>query len=244
MVAESSRAEGLGPVAILVILALGASLSLVVWQSISRQGDSEAELATQGYASALKDVLTEELERLNAVVRRRAQSWGTPAFAADPAAWRESAEILLAENPAILAVMRGGQPTEIAGNEEGGKMLREILPEVSRLTANLPGDFMLGPLTASGDRNLLVLQVQPAADGSNVLALADLRRVMVDLFENRALGYALRLSAGGRELYRRDPTEGVVRNALRREESVPLRGGDPWLLEVTPIGQGPVARWE
>ena len=241
MAADSTRAEGLGPVAILVILALGASLSLVIWQSVSREGDSDLELETQGHAGALEEVLTAELDRLNGVVRRRAQSWGAPT---ESAAWRESAEILLAENPSILAVMRGGTPGEIAGNQAGQGLLREVLPEVSRRTGNAPGDFMLGPLAVSGDRNLLVLQVQPAADDSNVLAVIDLRRVTSDLFDKRALGYALRLSADGRELYRRDSAEGVPRNALRREESVSMPGGESWLLEVTPVGQGPLARWE
>jgi signal transduction histidine kinase len=244
MAAENTRAEGLGPVAILVILALGASLSLVVWQGASREGDAELELQTQGYASALKDVLTEEVDRLIAVVRRRAQSWGTPAFSADSAVWRESAEILLAENPSILAVMRGGLLTEVAGAQEGQRILAEVLPEVTQRTGHASGEFLLGPLHADGDRSVLVLQVQPAADGSHVLALVDLRRVVGNLFEKRALGFALRLSAGGRELYRSVPAEGVARNALRREETVPLRGGEPWLLEVTPVGEGPVARWE
>jgi signal transduction histidine kinase len=244
MTAEGTRAEGLGPVAILVILALGASLSLVLWQNLSRQGESGLQRETLGYATALTDLLSAELDRLDAMVRRRAESWGAPGFTSEPGLWHQSADILLAENPAILAVTRGSPATETAGGDEGRQILHEILPEARR-RASASGDFELGPMQTSDGRNVLALQVASAAGAGNVLAVVDLRRVVSDLFEKRALGFALRLSAGDRELYRRDPPDGVVlRAALRHAESVPLRNGDSWQLEVTPVGEGPAARWE
>jgi signal transduction histidine kinase len=244
MPGESTRTEGLGPVAILVILALGASLSLVIWQSARHVGESELELETQGYATALADALEDELAQLEGMLRRRAESWSGPAFSSDLLAWRDSAGILLEENPAILAVIRGGEPSEIVGSDQGQQILREILPEVRRRSLNANGDTLVGPLRASDGRSLLAFEIQPASGGSSVLAVVDLRRLASDLFGRRVLGFAIRLGAQGHELYRREPPDGILRSPLRRTESVVLRNGDAWELEVTPVGHGVLARWE
>ena len=71
--------EGLGPAAVLVILALGAALGLVVWQNVNSHWEADVERRTQGYASALSDVLGAEFDRLDGLVRRRAQTWASSA---------------------------------------------------------------------------------------------------------------------------------------------------------------------
>lgn len=242
-----TRAEGLGPVAILVILVLGASLSLVVWQNVSRRGEVEIERETQGYATVLRDVLEGELDRLDGMVRRRAQMWATSGFSDDPVAWRESAGVMFTENPAILAVMRGDMPLEIAGSEEGQRILREVLPEARRRAANSDGDFLVGPLMAADGHSILALQVQALAEGSprpGIFAIFDIQRLVGDLLDKRALSFAILLSAGGRELYRRDWPSDETRSSLRKTESVVLPDGEPWQLEVAPAGGVALARWD
>ena len=100
---------------------------------------------------------------------------------------------------------------------------------------------------ASDGRSVLGLQVQAAADGSalpGVFAVVDIRRVVTDLFDKRAPGFAVRLTAGGREVYRRDSPTGGVRASLSKTESVVLPAGEPWELEVTPAGEVALARWD
>jgi signal transduction histidine kinase len=246
MAGEGNRTQGLGPVAVLVILALGASLSMVLWQNVSRQGEVEVERQAQWYATALRDRLEAELDRLDGVIRRRAQIWGAPAYSADPSAWRDSAGVLLEENPAILAVMRGRLPPEIAGSPEGQQVLREILPEARRKMTNADGDFTVGPLLAADGRRVLGLQVQGAADGSGlpVFAVVDIHRVITDLFEKHAPGFAITLRAGAQSVYRRDPPTGAVRRALLKTESLELPNGEPWQLEVAPVSDERFASWE
>jgi signal transduction histidine kinase len=241
-----TRVEGLGPVAVLVILVLGASLSLVIWQNVSRRGEVEIERETQGNATVLRDVLEAELDRLDGMVRRRAQIWAASGFVSDPVAWRESAGVMFAENPAILAVMRGDMPLEIAGSTEGQQLLREVLPEARRIATNPDGDFLVGPLMASDGRSILALQVEALADGSprpGVFAIFDIPRLVGDLFDKRALGFAILLSAGGREVYRRDWPEEPL-SSLRKVESVVLPDGEPWQLEVAPSGGVALVRWD
>lgn len=259
MAGESTRAEalpraqGLGPVAILVILVLGASLSLVVWQNVSHRGEVEIERETQGYATALRDVLEAELDRLDGMVRRRTQIWATSGFLDDPVAWRESAGVMLAENPAILGLMHGDLPLEIVGSTEGQQLLREVMPQARRLTATPDGDFLVGPLMATDGRSILALQVGAAAEGiprPGVFSIFDAQRLLEDLFDKRAIGFGIRLSAGGREVYRRDWPSDEPSASLRKTESVVLPEGEPWQLEAAPAsgvaaaGGVALARWD
>ena len=244
---EDSGAEGLGPVAILVILVLGACLSVLVWQTLSRHWEVEIERQTQWYASSLGDVLEAEFDRLDGLLRRRAQIWVNPTFSIDPASWRDSVDIMLAENPAILAVLRGDGSSEIAGSADGQQILREVLPEARRQAVDADGEFIVGPLLAADGRRVFGVQVRASSDGKDkrtVFALFDAQRVVKDILDERAPGFALAVSAEGHEVYRRDAPSGHVRPSLRRTESVVLPNGKPWLLEVTPASDTALASWE
>jgi signal transduction histidine kinase len=243
-----AQAEGLGPVAILVILVLGSCLSLVVWQNFAHRGEIEIERATQGYATVLRDVLEAEFDRLDGMVRRRAQIWAASAFSGDAGEWRESATLLFAENPSMLAVMRRDLPTEMVGSAEGQQILREVMPEARRLAANAEGDFLVGPLLAGDGRNILALQVQTVAEAGptpgGVFAIFDLQRLVEDLFDRRALGFAIRLSAGGHEVYRRDWPGDDSEASQHKTESVVLSDGEPWQIEVVPAKAVAPVRWD
>lgn len=237
---EKDSGVGLSPVALLVILVLGASLSLVLWKSISRQRDTDTEQETLWYASSSRRLLESEFERLDALLRRRAQLWATDAFSNDLAAWRGSVDIMLAENPALLAVLRADPSGEIAGSAKGEQILREVLPKVRRrLQVDPDGEFIVGPLLAADGREVFGVQVRPSGDEKDkrtLFALFDAQRVVKDVFDERALGFAIAVSANGHEVYRRDPPSGSLRPSLRKTESIVLPNGKPWLLEVAPAG--------
>jgi len=244
---EDSGVEGLGPVAILVILVLGACLSLLVWKNLNRHWEVEIERQTQWYASSLGDMLEVEFGRLDALLRRRAQVWVTPTFSIDPASSRDGVDMMLAENPAMLAVLRADPSSEIAGSPDGKQILREVLPEARRQEADVDGEFIVGPLRAADGRMVFGVQVRASSDERDkrtVFALFDAQRVVKDILGERALGFALAVSAEGHEVYRRDQVDGYVRPSLRKTESIVLPNGEPWLLEVTPAGDMGLASWE
>jgi len=244
---KDSGVEGLGPVAILLILVLGACLSLVVWNTLNRQWEVEVERQTQRHASSLGDLLEAELVRLDGLLRRRAQVWVNPTFSLDSALWRDSVNIMLAENPAILAVLRAGGSPEVAGSAEGQQVLREVLPEARRQAVRPEGEFIVGPLLTADGRGLFGIQVRASSDGKDnrsVFALLDAQRLVKNLLDERAPGFALAVSAGGHEVYRRDAPNGHVRLKLRRTESLALPTGDSWQLEVTPASDTAFASWE
>ena len=233
---EDSGVEGLGPVAIVVILVLGACLSVLAWQSLSRQWEVELERHTRSTATSLRDLLEAELGRLDASLRRRAQIWATRADAMDPAPWSDSVDIMLVENPAMLGVARGESGAHIAGSDTDKQIVREVLTETRRQQLGADEEFVVGPLLASDGRKVVAVQLRPpetAKDKRTVFALFDAERLVEDIVDERAPGFALVVSAAGHELYRRDPS-GPLRSSLRGTESIALPNGKPWLLELTP----------
>jgi len=96
---KDSSVEGLGSVAVLLISLLRACLSARVRQNLRRRWVVESERQTPWNAGFLGDVLEAELDRL------------TPAFSIEPASWRHSAETMLTQNQAILAVPRADDAT-------------------------------------------------------------------------------------------------------------------------------------
>jgi signal transduction histidine kinase len=256
MTDENGRVEGLGPIAILVILALGACLSVLVWITLSRQWEVEIERQTQWHASSLADLLEAEFVRLDGLIRRRAEVWLHPAFTLDPAAWNESVDILLAENPAILAVLRANGSSEIAGSAKHQQILREILLEAHRQEVDATGEFIVGPLLATDGRQVLGIQVRVSSQGTSThlssdraskriaFALFDVQRIVKNTLDQHAFGFALALSADGREVYHRDQPEGRVKPSLRKAEPVLLPMGKKLLLEVTPASDTEFASWE
>ena len=191
---KDSGPEGLGPVAILVILVLGACLSLLVWKTLSRHWEVESERETVSYTSSLGNMLEAEFVRLEGMLRRRAQIWVTPRFSSDPESWRDSVDTLLAENPAILAVLRVDGSSELAGSADGKQILREILTEARRHEVDADGEFVVGPLLAADGRAVFGVQVRASGDGKDtrkVFALFDAQRVVTDLLDQHAVGFAI-----------------------------------------------------
>ena len=174
---EERGADGLGPVAILVILALGACLSVLVWQSLRRHWEIEIERQTESYVSSLSEVLDAEFVRLDGLIRRRAQMWITPPFDGDPTSWHDSVEIMLAENPSILAVLRADFVSAIAGSENGKQLLREVLAEARRQVLDADGEFIAGPTRTAEGLEVFGIQVRASSDATDKRSVFALFRI-------------------------------------------------------------------
>lgn len=236
MTEDDGGAEGLGPAAILLILLLGASLTLLIWQNLSRSEQHQLELETQRYASVLRKEIEARIARLDDSLRRRAQKWTMAAYTVDPESWRADVEILVAENPEILAVLRADPSWEIAGTAEGRQIVRDVLPEARRDRIDADGEFLAGPLAASGRSALFGLQVRSGSevtDPRTVFAVLDAQLLLERVLGNRALGYGISVQADGRSLYDRVPADAKVE--LQKTESVLVPNGSQWTVVVWPL---------
>lgn len=237
MTNESGDAEGLGPAAVVVILVLGATLTLLVWMNLRRNLQADVDHQTQAYASSLAQAVEREIQRVDSLLRGRAQMWMGDVFTHDLDAWREDVAMLLAANPALLAVLRADPNWEIAGTDEGKQILREVLPEARRQAADADSEWIVGPLTTRG-LPIFAVQVLASREGVDtrtVVAALDANRLLAALLETRAIGYAIRVRAGETDLYRRDVAEDRRAGPeFARTEPIVLRSGDDWQVEVTP----------
>ena len=197
---EDSGAEGLGPVAILVILVLGACLSVLVWQSLRRHWEIEIERQTEWYASSLGDMLDAEFARLDGLLRRRAQIWVTPTFSERSRVVarqrRKSCSRRTRRSWPCCARTSARRSRALRTAEQ---ILREVLPEARRQAADLDRDFIVGPLRATNGREVFGVQMRASSDGRNkctVFALFDAQRVVKDMIDERAPGFARRRERG------------------------------------------------
>jgi hypothetical protein len=143
--------------------------------------------------------------KIDAVLRRRAQLWMSDVFTQDADAWREDAAMLITDHPALLAVLRADPSWEIAGSDPGKEILREVLPEARRREADADSEWIVGPLPVQG-RHVFGVQVRASREGDDtrtVFAVLAADRLLPDLLDSRAAGYAVSVSAGGADLFRR-----------------------------------------
>jgi signal transduction histidine kinase len=234
---EQHDVEGPGRAVILVIVVLGAALSLLLWTVLNRNRELELERQTQSYATSLGDVLEGEIGRLMTALRRRAQLWTTDAFTNEMATWHQDVGIFLAENPSLLAVLRADPSWESAGTPEGKQILREVLPEGRRQKDDADREFVVGPLVTSDGRDVFGIQVRASNDASDtrtVFAVFDAHEAIRSLLENRALGFGIAVKADGRELYRRALSPGGRKASSVKVEPLVLPSGETWELEIWP----------
>ena len=229
--------EGLGPAAILVILVLGAALSLLLWSNVKRKNELDVERETQSNASILGHVVAEEIGNLTGGLRRRAQIWATQAYETNPEIWSDDVDLFLSENPGILAVLRADPTWGIAGTADGKRILREVLPEARRREADADAEFVVGPIETSDGRNVFGIQVRASLeprDTRTVFAVFDAPRVIADLLDTRAPGFAIAIGVDGRELYHRGGPATDPAHEFAKAESVSVSSGPSWTLEVWP----------
>jgi signal transduction histidine kinase len=230
--------EGLGPAAVLVILVLGSTLSLLLWTTLSRNRELELERQTQWYATSIGDVLEGEIERVVVSSRRRAQLWATGAFSTDEGTWREDVEIFLSENPGLMAVLRADSNWEMAGSADGKEILREVLPEARRSHAEIDSEFVAGPFATADGRDVFGLQVRASSDATDtrtVFGVFDARGLIDRVVHDRAPDFGMAVRAGGVEVYARSGDRpAAARAALTKSSTVAVPMGEPWTLDVWP----------
>ncbi len=247
MPGEERGVDRLSPALVLVILVLGASLTLLLWQSVVRGRDVERRRDTQREASALGRVVESELSKLDAALRLRAQLWAALRFSNDLSAWQDSAQVLLAEYAPLLAVQHTGPDGQIAGSAEAKRTLLEVLPEAIQQGESPDSEFIVGPLHLANGREIFGIQVRASSSGQHgqtVLALFDAERLVADVVADRAPDFALQVGAKGQELYRRDPQSGRAMTSFRVTQPIALPHGKPWQLEITPTLDPKLAVWE
>jgi len=234
---EERRAEGLGPAAILLILVLGAAVSVLAWQYVGERRNRQLERQAQTYASTLTEVIDSTFDELHETVRKHARLWGNPEFDARPGAWRESADLFLSEHPAVLAILRADSSWEIAGTREGEQSLREAVPELRRRQADPDGDFVAGPVVVASGQRVIGIQVRmqrDAGDARVLFALFDPRLALQQILDQRALGYSLVVSADGEEIYRRETQAGGELAGVAVTQPLSARAGLNWSLTLRP----------
>jgi signal transduction histidine kinase len=235
---RSSRSliEGLGPATILAILVLGSALSVYVWRDLDRQWSAQLEATSASFASRMRTAIEEKIDDLYSEVRRRARFWESPAFRSNRTLWNEDAEAFLADNRAVLAVVRSDEGWQLAGSPEAKRALFDSLPELRRRQPDPDGDFVSEPMRLSDGRVVIGMQVAVSADDEkarSVFALVDAHHLVEQSVGGRAPAYGIAVRAGDTTLYDRRPP-GTELTKGRRLESIGLPLGRNWSLEIYP----------
>jgi signal transduction histidine kinase len=241
--AKPSDIEALGPAAVIAILILGTTLTFVAWTNLRRSWQLDVERETQAWASTLSSVVAAEMLRLDTMLRRRAQMWTSRVFD-DGALWRDDVAMLLAEAPALLAVLRADPTWQIAGSEDGRSIVRSLFPESRSLVADADAEWIVGPLRAEDGRDVFGFQVRAVREGDDarsVFAVVDADRLLRDILDTRALGHGVTVRVADTEVYRRSADEST-RPELAKAAPITVPGGPPWSIEVVPGGSG--GAWE
>jgi signal transduction histidine kinase len=229
--------EGLGPATIIAILALGSALSVYVWRDMDRQWEAQIDATTAGFASRLRGTVSDHVDALYAELRRRGRFWNSSTLRTDRELWGQDAEAFLADNPAVLAVVRSAGDWQLAGSPESKRALFDALPELRRRQPDPEDDFVSAPLRLPDGRTVMGMQVAVATEGDDathsVFALVDPARLVDEAIGNRAPLYGVSVTAGTDPVFARTPP-GPELSKWRKAETVGLPLGRTWTLETWP----------
>jgi signal transduction histidine kinase/predicted transcriptional regulator len=233
--------RSLGMVTTLTILVLGTLISVFGWQSLRRQLELEMARQTSLYANTLTDTVERQIDGLARVLKRRSEMWAEPAIS-EPQ-WREFVDVFMRENPAVLAIEQPGRP--IAGTEVGNEVLKQFLATAEEGEPTLSGDAeVIGQLRYSEGRPLLGMHVRPELEhpkSGSIFAVLDARALLAAQLAERALGYGIRVSADGEEIYRRLHPDATSLHELAQSDNISLSAGSTWELSLWPTQEGSAA---
>jgi signal transduction histidine kinase len=227
--------QSLGAAATALILLLGGVASVLGWLIMRRQLEVEIVRQTALHASTLADVVEVYVDDLYGALRRRAEQSSVPRQ--QPDSWSESIELLLAENPALLAIAHSDPSRPMLGSDENIAILKHLMPSIADGGDEAPeGSFLVGPLRLADGRPVFGLRVrtdlvQPHA---TVFAAFDPDVALHALMDRMALGYGIRIAVGDEEIYRREPPDAKMLFDLGRADFVALGLGTSWSLSVSP----------
>ncbi len=246
-----------GLIAALVIFALGAGVSVLLWQKTRADAALEIERHTQDFASRIAGVLEARINGELEALRRRAELWSAPIEAGPPpriaepkgaaAKWKREAELFLDDHPGFRALvrMRPGTANEIAASPDGEAILREVAPQLVALVGKsdaptLASEVALGPILLSDGRVVLGVQFPLLPRGTTsgvVLGVFEPRAALDPILENRAPGYALAVRQDHVVLYERGTPDVEAAERFTKQESITPTLGSPWTVEVTPSSE-------
>ena len=237
---EPGKIEALGPAATAAILVLGATVSLLLWQNLRRQHDTDVEYSIRAYEMAVVDSIEDRLNGLYDGLRLRSELWAQP-LSGDSKNSETGVEIFLHENPPVLALLHANPSWQIAGSEDGKKVLRQHVADVSRSQAAV-GDHVWGPIRLPDGRRVFVVGVhmsEGVEDRGAIYAVFDAGLVLHEILDERAIGYGVAVSADGEELYRRphEPQDGDELTRFAATEAIEARFGKPWTLSIWPTAE-------
>jgi signal transduction histidine kinase len=225
----------------LVIAALGAAASLLVWHTLESEQATEIERDASAIASNLAHVIGARIEEQDLAALRR---WASASLAtSDSKEWHDNADVFLADHPGFSAIARveDGRLEDLAASGDGREMLREIELRARDLLRqdepeSLTGEASVGPIRLSDGRVVLAIRVvTPTQTGAARRTLAvfvpevSLRRAL----EQRARGYSIRVLCGSDELYSNaDAERDASQDGLWSSELVQLSAGPDWTVMV------------
>ena len=146
------------------------------------------------------------------------------------------------ENPAVLSIEQPGRP--IAGTDVGTEVLKQFLATAEEGEPTLSGDAeVIGHLRFSEGRPLLGMRVRPAlpAHSGSIFAVVDARVLLTAQLAERALGYGIRVSADGEEIYRRLKPDATSLHEFTQSDNIQLSAGSDWQLSLWPTSEGSAA---
>jgi hypothetical protein len=239
---RSGPIRSLGVATTLVILVLGALISVFGWQSLRRQLELEMARQTSLYAKTLCDTAERNIDSLARVLKRRSELWSEPNLT--PEQWREMVDVFMRENPAVLAIEQPGRPIA-SGSEAGAEMLKQFLATNEAGEPTPGGDAeVIGHLLFSDGRPLLGIRVRPGLaehESRAIFAVIDARALLATQLGERALGYGMRVSADGEEIYRRLQPDATSLHELAQTDDIVLSAGTSWELSLWPTTEGSAA---
>jgi len=225
--ADVARAGAL--ISTLVIAALGAGASLLLWQAMERDQAREQERDASVVASSLAHVIGARIEEQHLDALRR---WAAGAAAADAKDWRDKANVFLADHSGFRALARveEGRIRELAVSGDGREILGALEPRLGS------GGVAPDPIRLPDGRVVLAIRVASAsaADAARSTLAVFVPEVSLGrVLEQRAPGYAIRVLCGAEEIYRNAEAErDSSGNHFWATETVRLSSGPDWSVMV------------
>jgi len=224
-----------------VTLAPAVAMRLMVIKGERAKVEHATETASQRSAALIEDRITSSYQSLRGLV----EIWTR--FGPPPNAdWEAQAERFLADHPGYEAITRLHPVlgNNIAATPGGRALLRDVAPlmaaEVAETGGADParGEIAAGPFALPDGRRVFGLQIPIAyprglAPGV-VFTVFDPAVGLARLTARSVPGYALRVLAGGEEIYAHGTPAPDAPPGWRREQEVRLLLGPPWTVVVQP----------
>jgi len=224
-----------------VALAPAVAMRLMLVKSERAKVEHSTEAASQRIAGLIEDRITGSYQSLRGLV----EIWTR--FGPPPNAdWEAQAEHFLADHPGYQAITRLHPVlgNNIAATTGGRALLRDVAPLMAAHVGETGGadpargEIAAGPFELPDGRKVFGLQIPVAyprglAPGV-VFTVFDPAQGIARITSRSVPGYALRVLAGGKEIYAQGEPAPDAPPTWKREQEVRLLLGPPWKVVVQP----------